>query len=183
MAKQFQVCVLLVILGLALTCRATLYNVGDSSGWDVSSDLDTWKQGKTFVVGDVLVFQYSSSNSVSEVTKQSYQTCNTTNGILQSGSNGNSSFPLTSPGDWYFISGNNLYCLGGMKLHVTVENNPAAAPAPAPESAGTSVSTSTPSSKTNTVISSSVPVFVRGGVDSLVLALMGLVASSILCFG
>lgn len=54
MAKQFQVCVLLVILGLALTCRATLYNVGDSSGWDVSSDLDTWKQGKTFVVGDVL---------------------------------------------------------------------------------------------------------------------------------
>lgn len=54
MAKQFEVCVLLVILGLAITCRATLYNVGDSAGWDVSSDLDTWPKGKTFVVGDVL---------------------------------------------------------------------------------------------------------------------------------
>ncbi|KAH7839210.1 hypothetical protein Vadar_001275 [Vaccinium darrowii] len=183
MANQFLVCIVLA-LGLALTCRATLYNVGGSSGWDISSDLDTWTQDKKFVVGDVLVFQYSSSHSVQEVTKESYQGCNTTN-VLQSSSTGNTSFPLTSPGDRYFICGNQLHCFGGMKLHVTVKNNPAAAPAPAPEAAGTS-STTLPSSKTDTpsaVSSGSVPVFVRGGVDSIVLALMGLVASSVLCFG
>lgn len=53
MAKQFQLCILLV-LGLALTCRATIYTVGDSAGWDISTDLDTWALGKRFVVGDAL---------------------------------------------------------------------------------------------------------------------------------
>lgn len=44
----------ILILGLALTCNATTYTVGDSSGWDISSDLDSWAVGKTFAVGDVL---------------------------------------------------------------------------------------------------------------------------------
>lgn len=53
MAKQLEVCVL-VILSLALTCTATSYTVGDTSGWDISTDLGTWEKGKTFYVGDVL---------------------------------------------------------------------------------------------------------------------------------
>ena len=44
----------LVVLGLALTCNAATYMVGDNSGWDISTDLDTWAQSKTFVVGDLL---------------------------------------------------------------------------------------------------------------------------------
>lgn len=46
----------LLVLGLTLTCNiaATTYTVGDNSGWDISTDLDSWVQGKKFVVGDVL---------------------------------------------------------------------------------------------------------------------------------
>lgn len=45
----------LVVLGFALTCSAaTYYTVGDSSGWDISTDLDTWAKDKKFIVGDVL---------------------------------------------------------------------------------------------------------------------------------
>lgn len=44
----------LVVLGLAITCNAATYMVGDNSGWDISTDLDTWAQGKKFVVGDLL---------------------------------------------------------------------------------------------------------------------------------
>ena len=45
----------LVVLGFALTCSAaTFYTVGDSSGWDISTDLDTWAKDKKFIVGDVL---------------------------------------------------------------------------------------------------------------------------------
>ena len=66
--KQLQVYVL-VILSLALTCTATTYVVGDSSGWDISTDLETWEQNKTFYVGDALrmcilfVFTFSSYNN------------------------------------------------------------------------------------------------------------------------
>lgn len=35
-------------------CNATTYFVGDSSGWDISSDLDSWTLGKRFSVGDIL---------------------------------------------------------------------------------------------------------------------------------
>lgn len=52
---------LVIILGLALTrCRATTYTVGDNSGWDISTDLDSWAQDKRFVVGDILCMFFSS---------------------------------------------------------------------------------------------------------------------------
>ena len=45
-----------VVLGFAIltTCSATTFTVGDSSGWDISTDLDSWASDKTFNVGDVL---------------------------------------------------------------------------------------------------------------------------------
>ncbi|GFY82008.1 cupredoxin superfamily protein [Actinidia rufa] len=179
MAKQLLLCVL-VIFGLALTSKATMYTVGDNSGWDISTDLDTWAKDKRFVVGDILAFQFSSYHSVNEVAKQSYEGCNTTN-VLQSSSNGNTSFPLNTPGDRYFVCGNKLHCLGGMKLHVQVEENQGAlSPAGAPES-GAALPTS-PSSKSgnpSAVVPSSA-VLVHGGirVDSLVLGFVGFVAST-----
>lgn len=45
---------LVVILGFSSTCTATTYMVGDNSGWDISTDLDSWTTGKQFQVGDVL---------------------------------------------------------------------------------------------------------------------------------
>lgn len=44
----------LAILGYASMCRATTYTVGDTSGWDIATDVDSWAQDKHFVVGDVL---------------------------------------------------------------------------------------------------------------------------------
>lgn len=80
-------------------------------------------------------FQFSSS-SVCEVTKQEFDSCNTNNALLRS-TTGNTTFPLTKPGDRYFANCNRLYCLGGMKLHVHVEPNSttAATTAGAPEAA------------------------------------------------
>lgn len=44
----------LIAFGFAITSDANTYTVGDNSGWDISTNLDTWEQGKKFVVGDVL---------------------------------------------------------------------------------------------------------------------------------
>lgn len=37
-----------------MTCSATTYTVGDSSGWDISTNLDAWIADKNFRVGDAL---------------------------------------------------------------------------------------------------------------------------------
>ncbi|CAK7335871.1 unnamed protein product [Dovyalis caffra] len=167
----------LVVLGLALTCNAATYMVGDSSGWDVSTDLDTWAQDKKFVVGDLLIFQYSSSQSVDEVKKEDFDSCNTTN-VIRTFTNGNTTVPLTEPGTRYFVCGNKLYCLGGMKLQVNVEGNKANSPigSPRAQPGGT---LSQPSSKSNnpaSVIPTSAG-FAYGGRDSIVMAFIGSVAT------
>ena len=105
------------------------------------------------------VFQYSSDQGVDEVTRENFNTCNTTN-VLRSYVNGNTTVPLTKPGDRYFVCSNKLYCLGGMKLHVHTEDDKPYSPAPAPSAVagvdqGTSAATLSrpPSSKKNTNIS------------------------------
>nr|KJB38693.1 hypothetical protein B456_006G274100 [Gossypium raimondii] len=85
MTKLILLC-FLSIFCFALTSHAATYVVGDTSGWDISSDIDSWASSKTFNVGDVLLFQYSSSHSVNEVRKESFETCSTTN-ILRKFSN------------------------------------------------------------------------------------------------
>ncbi|KAG5607751.1 hypothetical protein H5410_029243 [Solanum commersonii] len=163
-----------ILVQQGITDLTTNYIVGDSSGWDISTDLDTWLVGKKFMVGDVLVFQYSSVHSVSEVTKENFAGCNTSN-VLDSSKNGNTNFTLTKPGDRYFVCGNRLHCLGGMKLRVNVENvngaaagSPAAAPSP---EGGASFS---PSSKSKNP--SFVPNFALSNIharDSMVLVILG----------
>ncbi|EYU20166.1 hypothetical protein MIMGU_mgv1a022640mg [Erythranthe guttata] len=119
----------------ASVCSATVYTVGDNSGWDISTDVNSWAKDKSFSVGDTLLFQYSQYHTVNEVKRDNYEGCNTTNNVIRSSSNGNASFALTGPGERYFVCGNRLHCLGGMKLHVTVHGNQVAvAPVGAPQS-------------------------------------------------
>lgn len=104
------------------------------------------------------VFRYSPGQGVEEVTRENFDTCNTTN-VLATYGNGNTTVPLTRGGDRYFVSGNKLYCLGGMKLHVHVEgDDKALAPTIAPKAvAGSDENTATlphsPPSKKSTHLS------------------------------
>ncbi|KAL2944095.1 Uclacyanin 1 [Bienertia sinuspersici] len=176
------------LICIVVGCRATTYMVGDTSGWDISTNLDSWKTGKKFVVGDVLAFQYSSStDSVCEVTKKEFDSCETTNALQQSTS-GNTTFPLTKPGDRYFVCCNRLYCLGGMKLHIHVESDsttaaspvgaPDAAPGPGPTATGAFPRTS----KSNHPVLSSSAEFVK--VNNLfLLCFLGFLGYSILSGG
>lgn len=81
----------------------------------------------------VTAFQFSRYHTLNEVDKAGYDSCNASNALLSS-SNGNTTVPLTAPGDRYFICGAQLHCLGGMKLKVGVIGNQSIAPASAPQS-------------------------------------------------
>ncbi|KAK1366704.1 Phytocyanin domain-containing protein [Heracleum sosnowskyi] len=182
MEPKLLVFLVAVILCFSSTCTATTYMVGDNSGWDISTDLDSWTSGKQFQVGDVLAFQYSSTHSVSKVKKDSYDGCNTSN-VLESSSNGNTSFTLTQPGDSYFLCGNRLHCLGGMKLHVVTQgDSPAASPAMAPQTGGGEQgggsSLPRPSSKSNKPSSSAATFYHVTMLESVSIALFGFVVST-----
>lgn len=96
------------------------------------------------------VFQYGSSHSVMEVTRENYDKCNTSD-VLKTYSNGNTTVALSKPGDRYFVCGNKLHCLGGMKLPVHVAGDKAAAsPVGSPQAQPADNSNlPQPSSKTN----------------------------------
>ena len=44
----------LLLHGVAWEARAASYTVGNSAGWDISADLQSWAAAKIFNVGDVL---------------------------------------------------------------------------------------------------------------------------------
>ncbi|KAF9591207.1 hypothetical protein IFM89_002862 [Coptis chinensis] len=95
------------------------YIVGDSAGWNQGTDYTTWVSGKTFSVGDRLLFNYGSLHSVDEVNKADYDSC-TSGNALQSYNGGNTMISLNKIGPVYFLCPTFGHCSGGMKLGVTV---------------------------------------------------------------
>ncbi|CAI9757867.1 unnamed protein product [Fraxinus pennsylvanica] len=71
---------LIICCGVAISV-ATDYTVGDTSGWSIGADYSTWTSGKTFAVGDTLVFNYPSGHTVDEVSENDYTSCTTGNSI------------------------------------------------------------------------------------------------------
>ncbi|KAL3514221.1 hypothetical protein ACH5RR_026938 [Cinchona calisaya] len=110
---------LILITCAAVPSLATVYTVGDSGGWALGVDYSSWTSGKTFNVGDSLVFNYQSSHTVDEVTANDYSTC-TVGSAISTDNSGSTTIPLKTPGPHYFICGVIGHCGGGMKLSVTV---------------------------------------------------------------
>ncbi|XP_011032393.1 PREDICTED: mavicyanin-like [Populus euphratica] len=110
---------LILVLAAPAAYAATTYTVGDSSGWTTVGDYTTWASGKTFTVGDSLLFKYSSTHSVAEVSKDDYDSCSASN-TLKTYTDGSSTVPLSTAGQRYFICSTPGHCSGGMKLAITV---------------------------------------------------------------
>ncbi|OVA17525.1 Plastocyanin-like [Macleaya cordata] len=132
--------------------------------WDLSSDLSSWAKGRTFKVGDQLVFKYTSGlHSLVELSgEKEYKNCDIGN-ALDSMNGGNDAIKLTKPGTRYFACGTLGHCDQGMKLQIkTVAANEAGSSDDDQESSpSSSTSTSSPTSTTSTTSTSA------GGVQSV----------------
>ncbi|XP_022773120.1 blue copper protein-like isoform X2 [Durio zibethinus] len=153
-----------LVLCMAVPSLATVYTVGDTSGWTIGVDYSTWTKGKTFQVGDSLVFNYPTSHTVDEVSSSDYSTCTVGNAITTDNS-GATTVALKTAGTHYFICGVISHCGNGMKLAVKVESgssiapsiSPSKSPSKSPSSSSSSLppssdkpSTTTPSTTTTT---------------------------------
>ncbi|KAH7846849.1 hypothetical protein Vadar_018838 [Vaccinium darrowii] len=133
------VCFSFLVLYLAAPSLATVYTVGDSSGWTMGVDYTTWTSGKTFVVGDSLVFNYGSGHTVDEVSASDYNSC-TVGHPISTDNSGSTNISLNTGGTHYYICGVLGHCASGMKLAVTVTTG-TAAPAESPPPSGTNATT------------------------------------------
>ncbi|KAL6652290.1 hypothetical protein ACP70R_011215 [Stipagrostis hirtigluma subsp. patula] len=125
--------VLLVAVALP-AASAKDYTVGDSSGWRPGVDYTAWAKGKTFNVGDTLLFQYNAVHSVEEVSAADHGACSASS-PLRSYRDQSTTVLLTNPGTRYFICGTPGHCAAGMKLAVTVSGSGAAGSSPTVRSA------------------------------------------------
>ncbi|XP_022965828.1 blue copper protein-like [Cucurbita maxima] len=136
MAVGFNRMVVLLLVAAATLWRcssAATYMVGDSLGWidPPNANIYTdWASNKTFVVGDILVFNFATGrHDVTEVTKSAYDSCNGNNPISTE-SNSPVRITLTSAGNRHFICTIPGHCNNGQKLSVTVRATSAPTPQP-----------------------------------------------------
>ncbi|XP_043698413.1 blue copper protein-like [Telopea speciosissima] len=154
--------VLLTILALCFVVPslATDYTVGDATGWTTNVDYSTWTSGKTFAVGDSLVFNYGGGHTVDEVSGSDYSSCTVGNSITTD-SSGATKITLKTTGSHYFICGIVGHCASGMKLSVTVagatSKTPSTTPSTttSPTTTTTTPTTSSPSTTTTSYSNSS----------------------------
>ncbi|KAL5724001.1 hypothetical protein ACHQM5_007322 [Ranunculus cassubicifolius] len=143
--------VFLAFLVLLPAAYAVDYTVGDSSGWNQGVNYATWTSGKTFAVGDKLLFNYAGSHSLDVVSKSDYDSCATGN-ALESHTDGSTSITLSRSGPMYFICPSFGHCGAGMKLTVTVAaggspstpTTPSGSPPPPSTTVSSPPSTSSP---------------------------------------
>ncbi|CAL9060136.1 stellacyanin-like [Musa acuminata AAA Group] len=120
----------LLLLCCATWVSATDYSVGDSSGWKLDFDYTTWTSGKSFVVGDNLVFKYAASqHNVDKVNAAAYNACSSSSPI-SSDNSGQTTINLDTSGKHYFICGISNHCTRGMKLEVDVTESSSTSPSP-----------------------------------------------------
>ncbi|KAL1330310.1 hypothetical protein HN51_047506 [Arachis hypogaea] len=112
MAKVLLLCMLVLHSDMAY---AATYRVGDAAGW--TFHVTNWPNGKQFMSGDILVFNYAvGAHNVVVVNRAGYQTCSTPPGSTVYVS-GNDRITLTK-GLNYFICNFPGHCEGGMKIAV-----------------------------------------------------------------
>ncbi|KAL4654110.1 hypothetical protein ACB092_01G354800 [Castanea dentata] len=137
MANPMSMTILVVVVLTALAAvvqvtEAATYVVGDNTGWEVpnpSNLYTTWVNGKTFSLGDVLVFNFTTgAHDVATVTQTNYGACSIANTISLV-TTGPYSYTIDTTATHYFICtiSNGAHCNAGQKLAISVGNSTSAA--------------------------------------------------------
>ncbi|XP_057967384.1 cucumber peeling cupredoxin-like [Malania oleifera] len=110
---------------------ADTHVVGDSSGWTVPQEGATaysdWAAKVDFKVGDTLVFNWTGTHDVAEVSNSTaYANCSKTSTINSVLSTSPVNINLTSNGTRYFICTVGQHCERGQKVTVSIKSSESA---------------------------------------------------------
>ncbi|XP_040985864.1 mavicyanin-like [Juglans microcarpa x Juglans regia] len=106
--------VLAIAATLAPSILAKEFLVGDSTGWTINYDYESWVKGKEFHVGDKLVFKYPKGihNVIRVDNATAYENCLAST-ETETLSSGNDVITLTTPGKIWYICGVSRHCEEG----------------------------------------------------------------------
>ncbi|KAL3585522.1 hypothetical protein D5086_012389 [Populus alba] len=144
-----------VVLGAAsLLLRgseAADYQVGGTTGWTrpaSTSFYSDWVSGKTFAVGDSLMFNFmANAHDVAKVTKADYDAC-TTSSPISLVETSPARISLDASGEHYFICNFTGHCSAGQKMMINV-SAASSSPSPAPQTSSPAPQPSTPTPQTS----------------------------------
>ncbi|XP_074364217.1 basic blue protein-like [Apium graveolens] len=105
------------------TVESLVYNVGDSENWNTGVNYLSWLQKYNFSVGDTLVFNYVlTQHNTCVVTQATYQSCNSSTGVLARYETGNDQIVLNEAKKYWFICDVPDHCSGGMRFGINVND-------------------------------------------------------------
>ncbi|KAJ4708237.1 putative Cucumber peeling cupredoxin [Melia azedarach] len=115
---------LIVVATLFETATSETCTVGDYIGWRIppagAATYSTWSRKKKFQVADTIVFNWTGTDDVAEVSKADYDKCRTTNPIGEIQRISPVNFTLGSNGTLYFICTVDSHCDRGQKVAINV---------------------------------------------------------------
>ncbi|KAG9155009.1 hypothetical protein Leryth_012187 [Lithospermum erythrorhizon] len=128
-------CALQFLLLLQTNVFCFQHKVGDLDAWGIPTHSNKnvyakWSKNQEFKIGDSLFFLYPpSQDSVIQVTKEAYRSCNMKDPILKL-NDGNSLFNITEKGEFFFTSEEEGHCGKGQKLYISLLGNASYAESP-----------------------------------------------------
>ncbi|KAK9091438.1 hypothetical protein Sjap_024615 [Stephania japonica] len=103
-----------------VSARGETHVVGGDEGWTQVPNYGDWAQGRTFHVGDTLLFNYDENlHSVIQVNETAYEDC-IKEPNLATFSSGNGPFRLAEVGRQWYICGVGDHCEHGQRLSINV---------------------------------------------------------------
>ncbi|XP_074273996.1 umecyanin-like [Silene latifolia] len=133
MAKTSMVVMIVAMMMLISGIAAKNLTVGDEMGWKVPSSDDfytTWAANQTFVVGDILVFNFDTgAHTVAITSRDAYDDCDKDiDADAIEVEEGPYERTLDSAGQFYFFCTIGFHCANGLKFSANVTGTPAPAP-------------------------------------------------------
>ncbi|XP_039160041.1 umecyanin-like [Eucalyptus grandis] len=113
-----------VMIVAAVGANAATYNVLDQLGWSIpplgNIAYRTWAAGKSFDVNDTVVFNWTGTHDVAEVSKTDYDNCTSTNAIGTIQTVSPYSVVLNGTSSRYFICTVSNHCGLGQKVTLSI---------------------------------------------------------------
>ncbi|ESW07749.1 hypothetical protein PHAVU_010G155900 [Phaseolus vulgaris] len=112
------------LMSVQNTEAQSVFVVGDATGWTTPQDSSTyqsWASDNTFAVGDILIFNFQTTqHNVVQVSEESYTSCTSSNPIGTVYNTGPVNVTLNRTGQHYYICSIGQHCTRGQKLAINV---------------------------------------------------------------
>nr|GMC87423.1 Blue copper protein [Ipomoea batatas] len=111
--------IFLICLVLLDAAKSETYTVGDGDEWSSGTNYVAWSEKHKFMADDVIVFKYvKGQHNVYEVTESTYESCDTSSGVLGKYESGNDQVKLKEARKYWFVCDKDGHCLGGMRFGI-----------------------------------------------------------------